>query len=269
MSELDLSLKNISKNAIDKISNMELLDEEDKVVFNEISNEIKEAWDKKQIWRTDFEIEYGVLNSVDFPTPDSRYWQCLKEMDAVFDQMMQTYYKFKEKQIEFKILDVHIKKNTDMLKEIEDENDKELFELKVEQLQNKKDKISYSLLNLKQQVKDRVREMKQWSKMIKKHGGEVKYDTDNPNSHKLIFFIHKMYYKLMDAAKENNNKMIMDLKYRLYDLIKLAKDTIKNYDEFAYDDPVLSLIELTDDDKMIFKRDRDEQVNTDELKKIG
>lgn len=268
MSELDLSLNNISKDAIDKISNMELLDEEDKLAFNEISTEIREAWDKKQIWRTDFEIEYGVLNSVDFPTPDSKYWQCLKELDAVFDQMMQTYYKFKEKQIEFKMMDVHIKRNKEAMEEIESETDKELFELKNEQLENKKDKISYSLLNLKQQVKDRIREMKQWSKMIKKHSKDVKYDTDNPNSHKLIYFIHKMYYKLMDAARENNNKMILDLKYRIYDLVKLAKETITNYDEFAYDDPVLSLIEVKDG-KLIFKRDKDEVVNEEELKKIG
>jgi hypothetical protein len=265
---MKITLNSISDQAIDKISNMNLLDAKEKEIFDKISTNIKVAWDKKQIWRTAFEIEYGVLNNVDMPTPDAKYWQCLKELDAVFDQMMQTYYLFNEKQLKIEQLELKIDKTTDSIKNIISDKMKIWEEeINIKIYQNEIEKINYSLINMKQQVKDRIREMKIWSDMMNKIKKDLKFDANSPDAHKLLLFIHKLYKGLLTAMQQSDLKTMESLKYRLYELVLLARDSIDDYDSFKDKDEVLSLIELKDG-KMYFKSNKDEKIDDNSFQKL-
>ena len=53
-----------------------------------LKDELKDNWNKKQIFRTETEMRISVLNDAKHPTPASKYWQSVREQSAHFDAMM-------------------------------------------------------------------------------------------------------------------------------------------------------------------------------------
>lgn len=129
------------------------LSEEDTKSFLALKNELKDSWDKKQIFRTEVEMRIGVLEDFRFPTPSAKYWQCVREMSHYYENTVNGYFDYKENEIQIKKLDIKINNEKDPL-------DLEL--LKIE-----KQKLFFRRATMQQQQKDRVRELRLWSKIKK------------------------------------------------------------------------------------------------------
>ena len=77
-------IENYSKLGLDKIKNVEILNETDVNTITELSTELQRVFQVKQIWRTETEMKYSVLNDIHFPPPAAKYFQCVREQDAFF-----------------------------------------------------------------------------------------------------------------------------------------------------------------------------------------
>jgi len=67
---------------------LSVLKVEDAQAIIELKEELKDNWNKKQIFRTETEMRVSVLNDAKHPTGASKYWQSVREMSAHFDAMM-------------------------------------------------------------------------------------------------------------------------------------------------------------------------------------
>jgi hypothetical protein len=134
----------------------------------ELSAELNDTVQKRQIYRTETEMRISVLNNGSHPTKASKYWQCVREQSMMYEQLRINIYEFRRRQA--KILGLKDKKNKS--------NDKyEQMELQVDI-----EEMEWSLENIKQQAMDRVRELKLWSK-IKKELDDGTFDTKDVNVH--------------------------------------------------------------------------------------
>lgn len=147
---------------------LQVLDEEQAKTVSELKEELKDNWNKRQIFRTETEMRISVLNDAKHPTEASKYWQSVREMGAMFDALMG--------------LSFDIRRNDIQRKKIERKLDKATDELKIQSLQVDLDENLYQRAHMEQTAKDRVRELSLWSK-IKDELDSGEFDTQNVNSH--------------------------------------------------------------------------------------
>lgn len=162
--ETDLNLK-------DLISN------EDVGALKGMIGELKDTWNKKQIYRTETEARFSVLQDNRHPTKAAKYWQCVREQAHFLDSLMTLSFEFRESQVKIKQIKQKLKTETD--------------ELKIELLKIKLDRQNFSQATRELDAKDRMRELKMWSK-LKREFNDGSFDDENVNSHQLESY-HKMY----------------------------------------------------------------------------
>lgn len=146
----------------------EILTEEDVQSLLDLKQELDDTWRKKQIFRTETEMRVSVLNDSRFPTPAAKYWQAVREQNVFFESVMSISFEARRMSVEQKKLERGIQAE-------EDDLERELLEIELEEL-------FYKRANLELVAKDRIRELKLWSK-IKQELNDGSFDTENPNTH--------------------------------------------------------------------------------------
>ena len=84
-----MSVENYTASGIGKIINSNLIDDKDIQVLSNNANTLAHVYLNKQIYRTETEMRYSVLNEVKFPYPASKYWQACRECDGFFKHLIQ------------------------------------------------------------------------------------------------------------------------------------------------------------------------------------
>jgi len=145
-----------------------VLDQEDFKKFKKLTAELKDTWTKKQIFRTETEMRVSVLNDGKHPTKASKYWQCIREQNVFFESIMSLSFDYRK-------LEIKIKQQQNMIAKTENELERELMQIDLEQM-------IYSKANMELVAKDRIRELELWS-ILKKEIDDGSFDTQNVNSH--------------------------------------------------------------------------------------
>lgn len=142
-----------------------------------------------QIFRSEVEMLFSVLNDTKFPTPDAKYWQAVREQDVHFSNLVTLNYEFETEVIKIKNLHDMIRKNIikqkrverDMLN-LEDSLEEEEAEIKYSMLQNKIDtlqveiqKAEYFQDERKRVASNRWREVVTWEKICADLRPQMKY----------------------------------------------------------------------------------------------
>ena len=145
-----------------------MLKKEDNKFLKELKKELEDTHNKAQIYRTETEMRYSVLNDGTFPTPAGKYWQCVREQNVF-------YMNLREEAFAYRKLLVEIKKLEKKLAKERDELEQELLEIELEQrLWEKQER--------ERNGADRVREIEHWSR-IKKELDDGSFDTKDVNVH--------------------------------------------------------------------------------------
>ena len=152
---------------------LSVLTEDDISTVLELKDELKDNWNKKQIFRTETEMRVSVLNDAKHPNNASKYWQSVREMGAHFDAMMSLSFDLRRNKVdrlrlEYKMDDA-VAKGDDLA----------IMDLEIDLDQN-----LYARANMEQVAHDRVRELKTWSK-IKDELNDGSFDDQNVNTHQV------------------------------------------------------------------------------------
>ena len=113
-------------------------------------------------------MRVSVLNDASHPTPASKYWQCVREQNMMYEQLRISSYEYRRRQA--KILGMK-----DKLKKSKDKYEKMELQVDIEEME-------WSLENIKFTANDRVRELKLCSK-IKSELDDGSFDTQDVNAH--------------------------------------------------------------------------------------
>ena len=147
-----------------------LLDPNDVKEFKELTNELRDTWTKKQVFRTETEMRMSVLQDAKYPTKASKYWQCVREQNVFLENLMSLSFDARRNEVKLKRLKQKLEKETDELK-------KELLQIDI-------DEKTYSVANMQLVARDRMREIKLWS-ILKKEFNDGSFDDKDVNTHQL------------------------------------------------------------------------------------
>jgi len=121
-----------------------ILDKEDVKEFKKLIPELQDTWHKKQMFRTETEMRFSVLSDNKYPTRAAKYWQCVREQNTHFENLMHLSFDARKNEVEIKKLQRDIKKEKDPLevelKQIE-------LEEKIRQKKINEDEIVFLRLN--------------------------------------------------------------------------------------------------------------------------
>ena len=147
-----------------------LLDPNDVQDFKELTNELRDTWTKKQVFRTETEMRMSVLQDAKYPTKASKYWQCVREQNVFLENLMSLSFDARRNEIKIKRLQEKLLTEEDPLK-------KELLQIDI-------DEKTYSVANMQLVARDRMREIKLWS-TLKKEFNDGSFDDKDVNTHQL------------------------------------------------------------------------------------
>ena len=149
---------------------LSVLKQEDAQAIVVLKEELTDTWTKKQIFRTETEMRISVLNDGKHPTQASKYWQSVREQNAMFEALMGLSFDLRKSNVK------RLKLERKMQAAIDSGDD-----LKQMSIQIDLDENLYGKTNMEQTAHDRVRELNTWSK-IKHELKDGSFDDENVNS---------------------------------------------------------------------------------------
>ena len=189
-----------------------LLDPEDVSVFKEMTGELRDTWTKKQMFRTETEMEFSVLNDAKYPTNGAKYWQCVREQNVFLENLMSLSFDYRKN-------DVHIKRLT---KKVAEETD----ELKIELAQIDLDQKVYGRASMQLTARDRMREIKLWSAYKTKYD-DGKFDTKDVNTHQLESYHLVMKNKAETLTQGSSQPEVFNVLGQLQSIERIKEDHVQ------------------------------------------
>ena len=163
-----------TKLGVDKIKDVDILEENDLTTVAELSKELQRVFEVKQVWRTETEMRYSVLNDTSFPTPASKYWQCVREQDVFFGNLIQLSCDYQKTQGELELLEIEFDEIKGKTKKANAQR-----KIKDEEIKEKK----FSLMNMRLMAHDRVREIGLWENLKNEQLEKGDFDINDVNKH--------------------------------------------------------------------------------------
>ena len=79
-----------------------MLPESQNKFLNDLKEELIDNSHKVQLYRTETEMRVAVLNDASFPTPASKYWQSVREMDVMHRELIKMSFEYRKNLIKLK-----------------------------------------------------------------------------------------------------------------------------------------------------------------------
>jgi len=185
-----------------------LLDPNDVKAFQEMTTELRDTWHKKQVFRTETEMRFSVLNDLKYPNRAAKYWQCVREQNVYLEQMMDLSFQCRRNEAKIKFIEKKLKKETD--------------EYKLECYKIDLDEKRYGLANMQLVAKDRMREIKLWSK-LKKEFNDGSFDDQDVNTHQLDSYHIVMQNKAETLSAGSSQPEIFNVLGQLKSIERVKK----------------------------------------------
>ena len=186
-----------------------LLDPEDVKHFRSLTEELRDTWTKKQMFRTETEMQFSVLNDAKYPTKAAKYWQCVREQNVFLENLMTLSFDYRRTEVKIKRLEEKLKKEEDPIR-------RELLQIDI-------DEKVYSKASAQLVARDRMREIKLWSKFKKKFD-DGSFDTKNVNTHQLNSYHLTMKNKAETLTQGSSQPEVFNVLGQLQSIERIKKD---------------------------------------------
>ena len=208
---------NYSASGIEKINEVDLLVKKDFDIIKNMSESLEHTYKVKQIWRTECEMRYAVLDDTNFPTTSSKYWQIVREQDVFFTALVELSIDYQKAQGELELLEIEYD-------EIKNNTKKSQAQRKIKDADIKRQR--FAITNMKLHAHDRVRELALWEKFKQEMVNKEDFDVNDVNKHQYETFKLK-WEKQMQLAQQSG-------KPDLYRNAKQNLDTLRNQEELDF-----------------------------------
>ena len=187
-----------------------LLDPEDVKQFQGLTEELRDTWTKKQMFRTETEMQFSVLNDAKYPTKAAKYWQCVREQNVFLENLMNLSFDYRRADVKLKRLQQKMEKEEDPLK-------KELLQIDI-------DEKIYNKASMQLVARDRMREIKLWSKFKKKFD-DGSFDTKDVNTHQLHSYHLTMKNKAETLTEGSSQPEVFNVLGQLQSIERIKKES--------------------------------------------
>ena len=147
-----------------------LLEQQDLTDFKGMVDELRDTWTKKQMFRTETEARFSVLQDNRYPTKASKYWQCVREQSSYLDNLMTLSFDYRRNEAKIKWLEGKVEKEKD--------------EYKATKYKIDLDEAIFGKASMEKVARHRMREIKMWSG-LKKEFNDGSFNDKDVNQHQL------------------------------------------------------------------------------------
>ena len=186
-----------------------LLDPEEVKIFKGLTEELRDTWTKKQMFRTETEMQFSVLNDAKYPTKAAKYWQCVRDQNVFLENLMNLSFDYRRTEVKIKRLQEKLDKEEDPLK-------RELLQIDI-------DEKTFSKASAQLVARDRMREIKLWSK-FKKQFDDGSFDTKNVNTHQLNSYHLTMKNKAETLTSGSSQPEVFNVLGQLQSIERIKKE---------------------------------------------
>ncbi len=236
------SLTTFNKDALEVINDTPLFNIEEKQELKEATVNMDKAFFNSQIFRTDTEVRISVLNDVKFPTPASKYYQALRELNVHQCELVNLLYEYETQKQDLRIIQADIE-DFKVDSEKAEGTTKSRLDAEMCKKQIEWNKIQFSLKSMKRTAQGRKQEIMQWNTILHELEPtliELKIPVDDPNVHQkmsyAIRFIRQTRNSLiqnvtMGTAEANNLLGQLTSILKVIEKDKLHEILFENLDE--------------------------------------
>jgi hypothetical protein len=185
-----------------------LLDIEELKEFKMMTSELKDTWEKKQMFRTETEARFSVLQDNRYTTPAAKYWQCVREQASYIDNLMILSFEYRRNQAKINKLEEQIRTE-------KDKHEKVNFEIDL-------DECRFNKASMERQAHHRMREIKMWSK-LKKEFNDGSFDTKDVNQHQLESYGRQYAIKAKNLTENSSEADKFNVLGQLESLQRIKK----------------------------------------------
>ncbi len=186
-----------------------ILPKEDVLEFKDMIGELRDTWNKKQIFRTETEARMSVLQDYKYPTVASKYWQCVREQNVFLEQLMELSFRYRKNAVKIRRLEKKIETETDEYK-------KDLYLIDL-------DEKRFNQAGAELVAKDRMRELKMWSK-LKKEFNNGSFDDKNVNTHQMNSYHAIMKNKAATLTEGSSQPEVFNVMGQLETIERIKTD---------------------------------------------
>ena len=185
-----------------------LLEIEELKDLKEMTSELKDTWTKKQMFRTETEARFSVLQDNRYTTPAAKYWQCVREQATYIDNLMVLSFEYRRNQAK-------INKLQEQVRTEEDEHEKVNFEIDL-------DECRFSKASMERTAHHRMREIKMWSQ-LKKEFDDGSFNTKDVNQHQLESYGRQYAIKAKNLSENSDEADKFNVLGQLESLQRIKK----------------------------------------------
>lgn len=172
--------------ALNIIEGAAILEKDDFTSLTDMQEELQDVFVHSQLFRTRTEMEVSVLKDIKFPTPDAKYWQSVREQNAMFQNLVMLSYDYRKNKVEIDIL------KRDMAKS--EELEQELIRIEIERKE-------FIAKTQEKEAKDRIREIREWHDIKMKLEPHLKHGTQDVGAHQLEAFAQRFSHEAAIASE--------------------------------------------------------------------
>ena len=195
-----------------------LLTTDDLSAFKGMVDELRDTWTKKQMFRTETEARFSVLQDNRYPTKAAKYWQCVREQSSYLDNLMALSFDYR--------------RNDAKITWLENKIDKEDDDYKRTKYQIDLDEARFGKASMEKVAKHRMREIKMWSK-LKSEFNDGSFNDKDVNQHQLESYGLQYQEKAKTLNANSNESEIFNVMGQLQSLerIKASGELESSYKE--------------------------------------
>ena len=185
-----------------------LLEQNDLTDFKGMVDELRDTWSKKQMFRTETEARFSVLQDNRYPTKAAKYWQCVREQASYLDNLMTLSFDYRRNEAKIKWLE----------KKTESEQD----EYKLTKYQIDLDEAKFGKASMEKTAKHRMREIKMWSN-LKVEFNDGSFNDKDVNQHQLESYGMQYAEKAKSLNANSSEAEIFNIMGQLQSLQRIKK----------------------------------------------
>jgi len=185
-----------------------LLEKNDLSDFKGMVEELRDTWSKKQMFRTETEARFSVLQDNRYPTKAAKYWQCVREQASYLDNLMTLSFDYRRNEAKIKWLE----------KKTESEQD----EYKLTKYQIDLDEAKFGKASMEKTAKHRMREIKMWSN-LKVEFNDGSFNDKDVNQHQLESYGMQYSEKAKSLNANSSEAEIFNIMGQLQSLQRIKK----------------------------------------------
>jgi len=199
-------IKSLVENEIPNLHN--LLSTEEVSDFKAMTEELRDTWTKKQMFRTETEARFSVLQDNRYPTKASKYWQCVREQSSYLDNLMTLSFDYRRNEAKIKWLESKIEKEKD--------------DYKLTKYQIDLDEARFGKASMEKVARHRMREIKMWSG-LKKEFNDGSFNDKDVNQHQLESYGLQYHEKAKTLNANSSEAEIFNVMGQLNSLQRIKK----------------------------------------------